>query len=44
LVVWQIGWAQVSPDGKYIVWERLERDGSEADKNRLFVSDMETGN
>ncbi len=32
-----------SPDGKYIAWESMERDGYEADKNRLFVADLETG-
>lgn len=32
-----------SPDGKYIAWESMERDGYEADKNRLFVANLETG-
>ncbi len=32
-----------SPDGKYLAWESMERDGYEADKNRLFVADLETG-
>ncbi|WP_372649344.1 prolyl oligopeptidase family serine peptidase [Draconibacterium sp.] len=31
-----------SPDGKYLAWESMERDGYEADKNRLFVADLET--
>ena len=31
-----------SPDGKYMAWESMERDGYEADKNRLFVADLET--
>jgi len=31
-----------SPDGKYIAWSSMERDGYEADKRRLFVMDMET--
>ncbi len=32
-----------SPDGKFIAWESMERDGYEADKNRLFVAELETG-
>ncbi|WP_346854351.1 S9 family peptidase [uncultured Draconibacterium sp.] len=32
-----------SPDGKLLAWESMERDGYEADKNRLFVADLETG-
>ena len=32
-----------SPDGKYLAWESMERDGYESDKNRLFVADLETG-
>ncbi|MDX1283994.1 MAG: peptidase S9, partial [Draconibacterium sp.] len=32
-----------SPNGKYIAWESMERDGYEADKTRLFVADLETG-
>ena len=32
-----------SPDGKQLAWESMERDGYEADKNRLFVADLETG-
>jgi dipeptidyl aminopeptidase/acylaminoacyl peptidase len=31
-----------SPDGKKIAWQSMERDGYEADKNRLFVYDNET--
>ena len=31
-----------SPDGKKIAWESMERDGYEADKNRLFVYDIES--
>lgn len=34
----------VSPDGKRIAWESMEREGYEADKIRLYVMDMETGN
>ncbi|MDP2334969.1 MAG: S9 family peptidase [Bacteroidota bacterium] len=32
-----------SPDGKWLAWESMERDGYEADKNRLFVMNLETG-
>ena len=32
-----------SPDGKYMAWLSMERDGYEADKNRLMVRDMESG-
>ena len=32
-----------SPDGQKIAWESMERDGYEADKNRLFVADLKTG-
>jgi dipeptidyl aminopeptidase/acylaminoacyl peptidase len=31
-----------SPDGKYIAWESMARDGYESDKNRLIVADLET--
>ena len=34
---------QYSPDGKYIAWQSMERDGYEADLNRLFVMDLATG-
>ncbi len=34
--------AVYSPDGKKIAWESMERDGYEADKNRLFVYDFAT--
>lgn len=30
-----------SPDGKYIAWTSMERDGYEADKKRLMVYDLE---
>ncbi len=30
-----------SPDGKYLAWISMERNGYEADKRRLFVADME---
>lgn len=32
-----------SPDGRYLAWESMERDGYEADKNRLFILDLQTG-
>lgn len=32
-----------SPNGKKLAWESMERDGYEADKNRLFVADLDTG-
>jgi len=32
-----------SPDGKKIAWQSMERDGYEADKNRLFVMDLPAG-
>lgn len=32
-----------SPDGRYIAWSSMERDGYESDKNRLFVIDLSTG-
>lgn len=31
-----------SPDGKLLAWESMERDGYEADKNRLMVYNFET--
>lgn len=33
-----------SPNGKYLTWSSMERDGYEADKNRLFIMDLATGN
>ena len=32
-----------SPDGKYLLWNSMERDGYEADKLRLFMMDIATG-
>ena len=32
-----------SPDGKYIAWLSMERDGYEADLNRLCICDLATG-
>jgi len=32
-----------SPDGRYIAWQSMERDGYESDQNRLFVMDLQTG-
>ncbi|MBQ9231801.1 MAG: S9 family peptidase [Prevotella sp.] len=34
---------QFSPDGKYIAWQSMERDGYEADLNRLCIYEMATG-
>lgn len=34
---------QYSPDGKYIAWQSMERDGYESDQNRLFVMNLVTG-
>lgn len=34
---------QYSPDGKYIAWQSMERDGYEADLNRLCVMDRTSG-
>ena len=31
-----------SPDGKYIAWQSMERDGYESDKNRMFVMNLST--
>ncbi|KAA6340999.1 Dipeptidyl-peptidase 5 [termite gut metagenome] len=33
---------QYSPDGKSIAWLSMEREGYEADQNRLFVMNLET--
>ena len=32
-----------SPDGRYLAWLSMERDGYEADKNRLMILDVATG-
>ncbi|MBQ9642001.1 MAG: S9 family peptidase [Bacteroidaceae bacterium] len=32
-----------SPDGKYIAWQSMERDGYEADLNRLIIYDLKSG-
>lgn len=32
-----------SPNGNYIAWQSMERDGYESDKNRLFVMDLTSG-
>ncbi|MDR1516700.1 MAG: S9 family peptidase [Dysgonamonadaceae bacterium] len=34
---------QFSPDGKFLAWQSMERDGYESDKNRLFVMNLENG-
>lgn len=33
-----------SPNGKYIAWQSMERDGYESDINRLLVMELATGN
>ena len=32
-----------SPDGNYMAWESMEREGYESDQNRLFILDLNTG-
>ena len=32
-----------SPDGRWLAWESMERDGYEADKIRLFIMNVSTG-
>ncbi|MEZ5084257.1 MAG: hypothetical protein R2750_12555 [Bacteroidales bacterium] len=32
-----------SPDGNYMAWESMERDGYESDQNRLFILNLKTG-
>jgi len=32
-----------SPDGKYMAWESMEREGFESDQNRLFILNLKTG-
>ena len=32
-----------SPDGRYVAWLSMERDGYESDRNRLCVCDLQTG-
>ena len=32
-----------SPDGQYIAWQSMERDGYESDENRLFILNLATG-
>ena len=34
---------QFSPDGTLLAWQSMERDGYEADKNRLFVMNISSG-
>ncbi len=34
---------QFSPDGTLLAWQSMERDGYEADKNRLFIINLSTG-
>jgi len=32
-----------SPNGRYLAWQSMERDGYESDQNRLFVMNIATG-
>lgn len=32
-----------SPDGKSVMWSSMERDGYEADRNRIFLMNLKTG-
>jgi len=32
-----------SPDGNYMAWESMEREGYESDQNRLFIMNLKTG-
>ena len=32
-----------SPDGNYIAWQSMEREGYESDQNRLFIMNLKTG-
>lgn len=32
-----------SPNGRYMAWQSMERDGYESDKNRLMILDLTTG-
>ncbi len=34
---------QFSPDGQFIAWQSMERDGYESDRNRLCVMDLSNG-
>lgn len=34
---------QFSPDGKYIAWQSMKKNGYESDRNRLCVMDIATG-
>jgi dipeptidyl aminopeptidase/acylaminoacyl peptidase len=33
-----------SPDGTFIAWNSMARDGYESDKNRIYVQNLKTGN
>jgi dipeptidyl aminopeptidase/acylaminoacyl peptidase len=34
---------QFSPDGQFVAWQSMERDGYESDKSRLFVMNIASG-
>ncbi|HSV88780.1 MAG TPA: S9 family peptidase [Bacteroidales bacterium] len=33
----------ISPDGKHMAWESMQKDGFESDKNRIMIMNLETG-
>jgi len=33
----------ISPNGRYMAWESMEKDGFESDKNRIMIMDLQTG-
>ena len=33
----------ISPNGRYISWDSMEREGFEADKTRIMIMDLQTG-
>ena len=35
---------QVAPDGRYIAWSSMEREGYESDRTRLCILDLKNGN
>ena len=35
--------ATYSPDGKYMAWLSMERDGYESDRNRIFIKEVKSG-
>ncbi|MFO7979143.1 MAG: S9 family peptidase [Bacteroidales bacterium] len=33
----------ISPDGRYLAWESMEKEGFEADKSRIMIMDLQAG-